>query len=134
MHLKNGQIVGQWRDSTYGIGGGRIPFDVNTALVPAALRSIASLSKGGIFDFNATVVDSYAQVWEDYSLELFEVNVPLSTAQSLLENYVNVSGIAGRTSLSLGSERHCSWPSVFGLQLSITSSKFTWRYSASHCF
>ncbi|SLM38019.1 hypothetical protein LPUS_08075 [Lasallia pustulata] len=27
VHLKSDQIVGQWRDSTYGIGGGRVPFD-----------------------------------------------------------------------------------------------------------
>lgn len=33
VHLEPRQIVGEWRDSTYGIGGGRIPYDVNTALV-----------------------------------------------------------------------------------------------------
>ncbi len=62
MHLKDGEIVGEWRDSTYGIGGGRIPFDVNTALVPAALRSIASLSSAGTLEFNATMISEYAQV------------------------------------------------------------------------
>ncbi|KAE8447211.1 hypothetical protein EG329_011042 [Mollisiaceae sp. DMI_Dod_QoI] len=95
MHLKDGQIVGQWRDSTYGIGGGRIPFDVNTALAPAALRSIASLSRGGILDFNATLIDQYAQVWEDSTLSFFEVSIPLSSAQSLLDNYTSTSGITG---------------------------------------
>ncbi|KUJ06406.1 glycogen debranching enzyme, partial [Mollisia scopiformis] len=92
MHLKDGQIVGEWRDSTYGIGGGRIPFDVNTALTPAALRSIASLSRGGILDFNATLIDSYAQVWEDSTLQFFEINIPLSSAKSLLQTYANTSG------------------------------------------
>jgi hypothetical protein len=29
-----------WRDSNTGLGNGRIPFDVNTALVPAALRAV----------------------------------------------------------------------------------------------
>src|SRR5258708_1530220 len=76
MHLKDGQIVGQWRDSTYGIGGGRIPFDVNTGLAPAALRAIASLSAAGILDFNATLINSYAQVWEDSTLQFFEVSIP----------------------------------------------------------
>jgi hypothetical protein len=102
MHLKEGQIVGEWRDSTYGIGGGRIPFDVNTALVPAALRSISSLSKAGILDFNSTLVDSYAQVWEDSTLELFEISIPLSDAQSLLENYASTSetkGLVSQTNL-----------------------------------
>lgn len=32
--------VGNWRDSDTGLGLGRIPFDVNTALMPACLRSI----------------------------------------------------------------------------------------------
>jgi hypothetical protein len=62
IRLKEGQIVGQWRDSTYGscvhsdhqcktltcIGGGQIAYDVNTALVPAALRSIATLARARI--------------------------------------------------------------------------------------
>ena len=100
MHLKDGQIVGQWRDSTYGIGGGRIPFDVNTGLAPAALRSIASLASAGILDFNATLVNSYAQVWEDSTLQFFEVDIPLSSATSLLQNYVNGSGITGLDSQS----------------------------------
>ncbi|KIM96141.1 hypothetical protein OIDMADRAFT_44883 [Oidiodendron maius Zn] len=95
MHLKDGQIVGQWRDSTYGIGGGRIPFDVNTGLAPAALRSIAALSAAGILDFDAKLVDSYAQVWEDSTLQFFEVSIAPADAQSRLENYVSSSGISG---------------------------------------
>lgn len=43
IHLKDGQSVGQWRDSNTGTGGGCVPYDVNTALVPAALRAIAAL-------------------------------------------------------------------------------------------
>ena len=100
MHLKDGQIVGEWRDSTYGIGGGRIPFDVNTALAPAALRSIASLASAGILDFNASLVNSYAQIWEDSTLQFFEVSIPLSNAQSLLQTYVNESGYSGLDSQS----------------------------------
>ena len=95
MHLKDNQIVGEWRDSTYGIGGGRIPFDVNTALVPAALRSIATLSSNGILDFNSTLVDEYAQVWEDSTLSLFEVSVSLSDAKTLLQAYTTSSGYSG---------------------------------------
>jgi hypothetical protein len=100
MHLKDGQIVGQWRDSTYGIGGGRIPFDVNTGLAPAALRAIASLSAAGILDFNATLINSYAQVWEDSTLQFFEVSIPPSDAKSLLQNYATSSGISGLDSQS----------------------------------
>ncbi len=100
IHLKSGEIVGEWRDSTYGIGGGRIPFDVNTALVPAALRSIARLSTAGLLDFNATLVDEYAQIWEDSTLEFFEVSIPLETAQALVENYTSTSETPGLASQS----------------------------------
>lgn len=78
IHLKEGQGVGQWRDSAYGIGGGRIPYDVNTALVPAALRAIAALSAEGFFPSHADWRDTasqYAQVWEDETLHFFEVHL-----------------------------------------------------------
>ncbi|KAF2503209.1 glycogen debranching enzyme [Lophium mytilinum] len=98
IHLKEGEIVGEWRDSTYGIGGGRIPYDVNTALVPAALHNIAALSTAGFFlehpAWNETA-SQYAQVWEDKTLEFFEVTIPQSTAKSLVEQYVNESAFAG---------------------------------------
>ena len=90
IHLKDDQVVGEWRDSTFGIGGGRIPYDVNSALVPAALRAIAALAKGGFFpehpDWNSTVAE-YAQVWEDNALQFFEVSVPASDARTLVDSY-----------------------------------------------
>lgn len=95
-HLKNGQIVGQWRDSTYGIGGGRIPFDVNTALMPAALRAIASLSKANSSIFPShpnwsTLADNYAQVWEDHTLPFFQIDVPSSTVAQRLKTFTQKS-------------------------------------------
>ena len=81
--------------STYGIGGGRIPYDVNAALVPAALRSIAALSAAGFFpehpDWNETA-SAYAQVWEDSTLEFFAVTVPVDEARSLVESYTEATG------------------------------------------
>lgn len=92
-HLKADQIVGQWRDSTYGIGGGRIPFDVNTGLVPAALRSIAALSRfnSSIYPRHpnwGTLADTYAQVWEDSTLSFFEQSVTPAEAKSRLAKFV----------------------------------------------
>jgi len=91
IHLKEGQVVGEWRDSTYGIGGGRIPFDVNTALVPAALRSISALASSGFFpehpEWNSTASE-YAKVWEDSTLEFFQVRF-LTTSPSTLTNRVS---------------------------------------------
>ncbi|KAK0786678.1 hypothetical protein LTR75_013112 [Friedmanniomyces endolithicus] len=95
IHLKADQIVGEWRDSTYGIGGGRIPYDVNTALVPAALRAIATLSAAGFYpshpEWNTSAAE-YAQVWEDNTLHFFQVTVPLSEAQTLVTNYTSAAG------------------------------------------
>jgi len=98
IHLKEGQVVGQWRDSTYGIGGGRIPYDVNTALVPAALRAIAALVDEGYFsdqsEWNRTAAE-YAQIWEDETLQFFETTIPQAEAKSLVQNYVSKSGFVG---------------------------------------
>lgn len=95
IHLKEGQVVGEWRDSTYGIGGGRIPYNVNAALVPAALRSIAALSAAGFFpehpDWNETA-SAHAQVWEDSTLEFFVVTVPADEARTLVEDYTEAVG------------------------------------------
>lgn len=95
VHLEEGQIVGEWRDSTYGIGGARIPYDVNTALVPAALRAIASLSSAGFFPEHpdwANTAASYAEIWEDETLPFFEVRVSPSEATTLLTNYTTEVG------------------------------------------
>ena len=74
--LRLGQPVGQWRDSNTGLGGGRYPYDVNTALVPAALHAIAELAQAGAFedmhDWNQQA-QARAEVWETSSLMFFTV-------------------------------------------------------------
>lgn len=121
VHLKDGQSVGQWRDSEYGsplyklinyihlsnqiltnsntgIGGGRIPYDVNTALMPAALRAIASLTRNGFFASQpqwAILADQYAQVWEDETLQFFRVTVPQSQAKQLVSSYTQTVNFPG---------------------------------------
>ncbi|ETI22007.1 hypothetical protein G647_06077 [Cladophialophora carrionii CBS 160.54] len=98
IHLKPNEIVGQWRDSTYGLGGGRIPFDVNTALVPAALRAIGQLARTpGVFPNSTntsswrTSADTRAQIWEENTLRFFETNITASTARSRLQNFANTA-------------------------------------------
>jgi len=41
--LRPGQLVGDWRDSEEGLGGGRFPASVNVYLVPAALAALRRL-------------------------------------------------------------------------------------------
>ena len=111
IRLNEAEIVGQWRDSSTGLGGGRTPFDVNTALVPAALRAIAALSRAGFFPDHPDwkdLADQYvpglpvishlpklwltpptrnAKIWEDQTLQFFEITVPKSKATSLISSY-----------------------------------------------
>jgi len=61
IHLKSGHETGAWRDSVYGLGGGRIPFDVNVGLAPVALRSIFSLAK----DFGSNIFADHAADWAE---------------------------------------------------------------------
>ena len=91
IHIKDGELVGEWRDSTYGIGGGRIPYDVNTAIVPAGLRAVAALAEAGFFSDHADWAETatkHAKVWEDYTLDFFEITISKDEAQDLVNDYV----------------------------------------------
>lgn len=105
LHLKDGEVVGQWRDSTYGLGNGRVPFDVNCALAPAALRAISRLSQlGGIYpntSSRTSVLTNYSNwasfaleaaiTWEENTLPFFEVNLTDTEASNRVQNFVNTS-------------------------------------------
>ena len=76
--LKEGVPVGQWRDSNDGLGGGRYPYDVNTALMPAALRAIAELARTGAFEKEdgwGDIADKRAEVWETLTFDFFNVEL-----------------------------------------------------------
>ena len=76
--LKEGVPVGQWRDSNDGLGGGRYPYDVNTALMPAALRAIAELARADAFEKEegwGDIADKRAEVWETFTLDFFNVEL-----------------------------------------------------------
>lgn len=97
LHILPNQSVGQWRDSGSGLGGGRTPYDVNTALAPAGLRAIAALSAAGFFpDHPEWAEDAarYAKIWEDETLRFFEVSVGKEDARKLVEEYVDTADLA----------------------------------------
>ena len=75
--------------SPYGIGSGRIPYDVNAALIPAALRSIVALFAAGFSPehpgWNETA-SAYAQGREDSILEFFTVTPFQRTKHAVLLN------------------------------------------------
>lgn len=102
--------MGDWRDSGTGLGYGKYPFDVNgkssrftglttvltpsVALVPAALRAIASLAQAGILPSNYTNVSSYASIWEQNAYTFFNVSISPSAAQASLQNYVQAANLS----------------------------------------
>ncbi|KAF4997431.1 hypothetical protein FGRMN_3795 [Fusarium graminum] len=98
IQLKKDEVVGQWRDSSYGLANGRIPFDVNCALAPAALYAISELANiPGVYPNNTvtkdwnTVAAKRAKVWEDHTLPLFQYNISVESATSRLEDYVDIN-------------------------------------------
>lgn len=98
LHIRDNESVGEWRDSNSGLGGGRIPYDVNTALAPAGLRAVARLAEAGYFPDRpdwAETADKYAQIWEDKTLQFFEVAVSATEARQLVDKYVSNAALAG---------------------------------------
>ena len=77
LSLKDGIPVRQWRDSNDGLGGGRYPYDVNTALMPTALRAIARLANFGALGDNIQqgMADRLADTWESSTLDFYNIGL-----------------------------------------------------------
>ncbi|WP_321784606.1 hypothetical protein [Burkholderia pyrrocinia] len=106
IHLRPGEIVGNWRDSTDGLGGGAYPYDVNAVLVPAALRAANAFLARGLLDpyLNAaqratlTNTANEAATWETQAPPLFQVSVPATQAATDVSAYAPSAGVpAGAT-------------------------------------
>lgn len=82
--------VGNWRDSNTGLGGGVYPYDVNVALVPAALAAAQRLSRSGLVGDDEQIDDlgreagRLAAIWSPTSAAHFEVKVDAETARRRL--------------------------------------------------
>lgn len=88
--------VGNWRDSGSGLGFGKLPYDVNVSLVPAALRGAASLYAAGLMGTDtsrAATLNSMAQVWETKAPALFEITVDAATAKARVAAYATRVGL-----------------------------------------
>lgn len=99
LQLRPGQPVGNWRDSNQGLGYGQIPFDVNSALVPAALRALQRLMQSGILTLQnqsdaGAQAGRYADVWEAHAAPLFDVKVNGATAESRWKDYIVRSNLS----------------------------------------
>ncbi|MEY1593585.1 hypothetical protein AB3K92_32710 [Burkholderia sp. Bmkn7] len=101
IHLRPGEIVGNWRDSTDGLGGGVYPYDVNAVLVPAALRAANAFLARGLLDpyldagQRATLANTanQAATWETQAPPLFQVSVPAAQATADVSAYAPSAGV-----------------------------------------
>jgi hypothetical protein len=101
--IKAGRMTGNWRDSEQGLGRGRYAYDVNAALVPAALGAAARFAQSGVLD---TFVDAgqrrklaraaqYSRVWTARAPSLFAVDVPAARAREAVAAYAKEIGVDG---------------------------------------
>lgn len=93
--LNEGVPVGNWRDSNNGLGGGRYPFDVNVALVPAALKAAERLYRSGLLGARQEEAERaarHAAAWQDTE-RFFRITVPLATAKEQAAAYARAEGI-----------------------------------------
>lgn len=94
--IQAGVPVGNWRDSNQGLGWGVYPYDVSTALVPAALYAISDLAQAGLLS-NVSVGNEaaqYAQVWEEQAHQFFQYTVPAAEVMPRLEQYVQLANLS----------------------------------------
>ncbi|GHJ88125.1 hypothetical protein NliqN6_4527 [Naganishia liquefaciens] len=94
VHIRD-TLVGNWRDSGVGLGYGKIPFDINTAFVPSALRAIVDLSNANVIPFNySSAATPLIGTWETAAAPCFEVTISGQEAQSRLDNYVQQANLS----------------------------------------
>jgi hypothetical protein len=93
--LRDGNAVGEWRDSEQGLGGGRFAYDVNVALVPAALDAAARLHEsplGGRDAEAAARARALATAWAQAG-SYFRVELSAETARARIEEYASEQGL-----------------------------------------
>lgn len=99
--IKPGRMTGNWRDSEQGLGWGRFAYDINTALVPAALQAAARLADDGMLDEYLDAARKRtlararerARTWTTRAPALFAVNVPTSLARAEITAYARDVGV-----------------------------------------
>ncbi len=92
VHLHDRMPVGDWRDSNAGLGDGRIPYDVNVALVPAALAAAAHLYRSLFGDDKlAAEAERLAGAW--HVADRFRVEIPADQARAQITSYARSIGV-----------------------------------------
>lgn len=100
--IKPGRMTGDWRDSNEGLGGGIYPYDVNAALVPAALTAADRLYRSGLLTPYLTPAErplfaeagAMARVWADKAPPLFRTAISAASAREDIVRYARTLGVA----------------------------------------
>ena len=109
--IKPGRMSGEWRDSDEGLGRGIYAYDVNAALVPAALEAADRMLRAGLLDRYLTPEDrvtfgragAMARVWRAKAEPLFRVSRDPAQAARAIRAYAATLGVpAGPAIASLG--------------------------------
>lgn len=94
ISLPDGKNTGEWRDSEEGLAWGRYPYNVNVALMPAALEAAARLLESDLLgDPDAAakaraMLPAWAKVYEHYEVEL-----PVRRAKKNVLTYAATIGL-----------------------------------------
>jgi len=99
--LREGEPTGEWRDSTTGLGGGRIPYNVSGVLVPAALRSAARLLDSPALGEDRDAAQrarSQADIW-DGAADRFLVSVSARDARERIRERCVEAGLSPKLAL-----------------------------------
>lgn len=106
--IKDGFMAGQWRDSDEGLGRGRFAYDVNAALVPAALDAADQLLRAGLLDPYLTAEDRMAfakagmmaKVWHDSAASLFHIQFTPDEARQRIATYAASVGVPSEPAIN----------------------------------
>ena len=105
--LEQGMDAGEWRDSNDGLGGGRLPYDVNAILLPAALEAAETLNESGLLKpylqpGDAALLDhlkTIAAVWREKAPALFDQSIPADAAKQAVSTYAAEAGVSADPAL-----------------------------------
>jgi len=118
--LKTGFDAGQWRDSNDGLGGGRLPYDVNAVFVPAAVEAAGRFFESGLLDAYLESTDrelfahakAMARTWREKAGPLFDLSVPSARARHDIAGYAASLKIADEAALDAVDDVPVSFPAL----------------------
>jgi len=101
VRLGANEIVGDWRDSADGLGGGVYSYSVNAVLVPAALRAVQAFDQSGLLAPYASQASMpalgaaahSAAIWEANAPGCFAVTIGYAPAQAQIDGYAAALGL-----------------------------------------